>query len=91
MGRKITPCKNGEKEEFHKGWDLFNNDWFLSPKGDMYSPFGRYEIVASRLKEDDWCLHLSDKTWYDENTFLPAYLEACRRAGIREVKIITYY
>ena len=51
-----------------------------------------YLIYAERLAEPFWILHLlSSKKWFDANTFIPAYFEACRRAGIKKVTILTYY
>lgn len=73
------------------GYEQFNEDWQLSPKGDMCFHNGRYDIEAERLKEDDWIIHLMEKAWFDANTFIPAYFEACRRAGVKKVEILTTY
>lgn len=71
-------------------FEQYNSEWWLSEAGDMYG--GYYSFInADRLDEQDWLLHLMGKKWFDANTFLPAYMEACRRAGLREVKIITQY
>ncbi len=88
---QITPSKGGVKLESKVNCELFNEDWFLSPKGDMYESHGRYEIGAYSLKDDDWILHLMDKTWFDANTFIPAYFAACQKAGIKLVEIRTSY
>lgn len=88
----IVPIKKGiRREENHNDWDLYNEDWFISPNGDMYASFGRYTIEAIRLKEEDWIIHLMEKKWFDANTFIPAYFEACKRAKIKEVTIQTFY
>lgn len=73
------------------GYEQFNEDWALSPEGDMSFHNDRYYISHDRLKEDDWILHLMGKGWFDANTFLPAYFEACRRNGIKVVKIRIQY
>ena len=74
-----------------KGYEQFNEDWQLSERGDMCFHNSRYYIDADRLKESDWIIHLMGKVWFDANTFLPAYFEACRRAGIKKVTITTIY
>lgn len=75
-------------EYMHKapeGFEEFNIDWFISPKGDLLSRRGDYNIEFCFLSMPDWILILSEKRWFDANTFLPAYYEACRRAGIKEI------
>jgi hypothetical protein len=49
----------------------------------------RYYIEKERLAEN-WLDHMREKKWNDMNKFVPAYLEACRRAGVKMVKV-TYY
>lgn len=66
-------------------------DWAISPNGDLKHIKMQYCIPADRLEEEDWILHLTEKAWIDFNTFIPAYFEACRRAGIKNIKIITNY
>lgn len=68
----------------------FNRDWYLSHDGAMLHTNG-YPISAIQITEDDWLLHLMEKTWFDANTFLPAYFEALRRKGIKSVTIKTAY
>lgn len=68
----------------------FNKDWWVSPKGDMVNICG-YPIFDYQLREDDWFLHLMEKPWFNANTFLPAYFEACHKANIKEIKIRTQY
>ena len=62
----------------------FNRHWCLSEDGDMAC--GCYFIDSHRLSEE-WVEHLMGKNWFDANTFIPAYVEACRRAGVRQVNI----
>ena len=66
-------------------------DWEITEDGDLREIHGDYTIAHDRLTENDWILHLDGRRGVDLNTFIPAYFEACRRAGIRELKIITHY
>lgn len=50
-----------------------------------------YEIGPDQLTQDDWILHLMEKTWIDLNTFIPAYLKALCNAKIGRVTILTDY
>lgn len=68
-----------------EGYNEYNVDWFLSPQGDMMCRRGGYRIEHDILGNVTWPAHLSDKRWFDANTFLPAYTEACRRAGVHQV------
>ena len=68
-------------------YEEYNVDWFLSSRGDMMCRRGGYEITADILDRGHWLWFLTEKRWFDANTFLPAYYEACRRAGIKEVRI----
>lgn len=68
-----------------EGYEEFNTDWFLSISGDMICRRGGYNIEHDILGNITWPTHLSDKRWFDANTFLPAYTEACRRAGVNQV------
>lgn len=66
-------------------------DWEISPKGDLYHPKRDYPIEAERLNEKNWIIHMMGKGWIDLNSFIPAYFEACRRAGFDTIEIITNY
>ena len=46
-----------------------------------------YVICSDVLDHDDWILLLTVKRWFDANTFLPAYFEACRRKGLKVVQM----
>lgn len=96
---KITPDKHyienyrqliSNHPGMMEGFSQFNEDWWISPQGDM-NHVSDYCINAYRLGEDDWILHLMEKSWFDANTFLPAYFEACRRAEIKTVEIRVRY
>lgn len=82
-GRMRSECPNGYEE--------YNNDWFLTPDGDMFNAWSDYEIDSDRLDEDDWILHCMSKRWFDANTFIPAYFEACRRKGLKFVQMRISY
>lgn len=89
--RKIEPEKYGHKRKIPQGYEIFNDDWALSSTGDMFCIESYYEIYDNLLNQSHWILHLMEKWWFDANTFIPAYFEACKRAGIKEVRIKTYY
>lgn len=61
------------RNDCHAGYEEYNVDWFLTPKGDMFNAWSDYEIESDRLDEDDLVLHCMGKRWFDANTFLPAY------------------
>lgn len=73
-----------------KGYEKFNSDWYIDKIGNM-NHVSDYPIDANRLTEDDWFLHLMEKSWFDANTFLPAYFEALRRAGYKSFNQIVKY
>ena len=79
------------KSDCPDGWDEWNDDWYLSSGGDMRHAWTDYEIPHQRLDEDDWLLHLMYREWFDANTFLPAWLEACRRWGMKVAYVRTGY
>jgi len=64
-----------------------NKAWTVDASGNMTSKNG-YEIDATRLGEN-WLEHMVEKSWVDMNTFIPAYITACYRAGVKKV-CITY-
>lgn len=66
-------------------------DWEISPKGDLCHKKMGYNIYNNQLNQNDWILHMMEKGWCDLNTFIPAYFEACRRAGINSLKILSNY
>ena len=73
------------------GYDTYNDDWHISPNGDMLSSRSGYEIGNDVLDKDNWILQCADKRWFDANTFIPAYFEACRRKGFKLVSIRVSY
>ena len=94
MRREIIPStKNYFKriDDYLDDYEPYNSEWLLSPKGDMKHCYVGYEIAYDILEKGDWLLHLSAKRWFDANTFIPAYFEACRRAGLRNIKMIVDY
>lgn len=81
---------NGGMESLPNCFGQFNRDWLLTRRGDMLNVVG-YSISSDSLTHEDWLLHLMAKRWFDANTFLPAYMEALRRAGVREMKQLVAY
>lgn len=73
--------------EIPDGYEVYNSDWLLTPKGDMKSRLSGYEIGCDVLCRDDWMLHLMEKRWFDANTFIPAYFDACKRARQKVVRM----
>ncbi len=71
-------------------YEKFNEDWFISANGDLMG-WGCYLISAERLQESDWLIHLMTKRQFDANTFIPAYREACFRAGVQNVTMKMFY
>jgi hypothetical protein len=63
--------------------------WKLNTDGSI--SFDYYSIAKNRLSEPDWIIHLMDKKWFDLNDFMPVYFEACVRAKIFKVEILTQY
>ena len=66
-------------------------EWEISPEGDLCHKKMNYHIYSNQLHEKNWILQMMEKGWCNLNAFIPAYLEACRRAGIKELTIITTY
>ena len=91
--RLIEPGKNNYlgKNSIPSGYEEWNEDWAIAEDGSMIFQ-NHYRIDSERLDESDWILHLmTTKNWFDANTFIPAYFEACRRARKKNVTIQTYY
>ena len=65
--------------------------WEVSETGDMIWDGARYAIYDYQLTKNDWFIHLSGKRWIDWNEFIPAYIQALKHAGIREVSFISEY
>ena len=87
----IKPCKGELRRPCPKGYEQYNEDWYLSPTGDMAYTGNLYPIYDYQLEQNDWMIHLMEKKWFDANTFIPAYFEACKRKGIQYLLIQTYY
>lgn len=74
-----VPCPNG--------FTPFNEDWYINEKGCLMNARTEYHIHAEELGMNHWMCHLMQKRWFDANTFIPAYFEACRRYGITTVEM----
>ena len=84
------------KKEFNPmDWiepQVWEKDWEISPVGDIKHKENGYEIKNHELGAcqewgQSWVVKMSYKDWVDLNTFIPAYIEACHRAGIETVYI----
>lgn len=68
--------------------EAYTVDWTVEDDGTMiYNGRGRYVIEGYRLADENWLDHMSQKSWVDMNTFVPAYLRACENAGVTTVKV----
>ena len=65
----------------------WEKEWAVSKDGDISHKGNEYVIASFRLGRENWLGHMAEKRWVDLNTFIPAYIEACRRAGVTLVKI----
>ena len=63
------------------------NNWKVDRNGGISNERAWYFIDPCRLGTENWIEHMSQKVWVDMNAFIPAYIEACRRAGVTNVKI----
>ena len=75
---------NGKKEETF-------GTWKVSLNGDMEDQNGTKYSSKQITTEDDFIVHMMEKSWIDLNDFIPAYFQACTNAGIQFVKIKIHY
>lgn len=68
-------------------YDAKTNDWTVGSDGTMSHKRYYYIIEGRSLYEGNWLDHMMQKTWVDMNTFVPAFLEACSRARVEEVRV----
>jgi len=71
--------------------ELTFGKWTVSPDGCMDYDNDRYYIDSEDLKDDDWILHLFSKGWIDWNEFIPAYFQALKNAGFKNITIKVQY
>ena len=67
------------------------SDWTVTEEGDLVNKNRSYIITREQLTEKDWILHMIGKGWINLNSFIPAYLDALRKAGHDSVEILTRY
>lgn len=67
--------------------ETWEKEWTVSKDGDISHKGNEYVIASFRLGAENWIGHMAEKRWVDMNTFIPAYIEACRRAGVTFVQI----
>jgi len=61
--------------------------WIIDKFGNLECPEEDYFIDKERLQEGDWIRHLQAKIWVNMNDFIPAYLKALKRAGIKTLEM----
>jgi len=91
MDMDLTKPSPGKYRYRASGQNTFG-DWEVDEKGNMEFK-NYYFISAGRLnqKGNDWMLHLFEKRWIVWDDFVPAYFQACRNAGIKEVQMKMFY
>lgn len=65
--------------------------WKVKLNGDMSYDDDRYPIYSNQLQNDDWIAHMFEKGWIDWNDFIPAYFQALKNIGVKEIKMLIYY
>lgn len=81
--------KNALSKKQKNSWGI----WKVSNKGTLTCKRDNgftYDIHFDRLTENNWIQHMREKIWVDMNDFIPAYFEALRRRGIKELTIKIY-
>ena len=63
--------------------------WSVSIKGDMSFDSGKYDINSDQLRQNDWITHMFEKKWIDFNDFIPAYFQALKNIGCKNIEMIT--
>ena len=68
-----------------------NNEWTVTDEGDLVCKDRHYLIEKERLTEMGWNInwisHMAEKKWVNLNSFIPAYLLALKRAGVKTLTI----
>lgn len=62
-------------------------DWQITPEGDLYHKEMDYLIEKERLTEMNWIKHMAGKTWVNMNSFIPAYFKTLEEAGYKNLPI----
>ena len=70
---------------------VVNQDWIVTKVGDILCIPYYYGIYNYALKSEDWIIHMAEKVWVNLNTFIPAYIEACKRKGLKVVSMRISY
>lgn len=63
---------------------LTYGEWAVHPNGKMVNQKGMV-IPVNELQHDGWLLFFSGQKRTDLNDFIPAWMQACRNAGIAEI------
>jgi hypothetical protein len=63
--------------------------WKVTKAGSLTHERG-YSIPFNRL-EENWIEHLDSKAWIDWNEFIPAYLQALKNKGVKDLNLHFYH
>lgn len=64
-----------------------SGSWVVDESGNLEDTKDGILITCDRLRETDWFAYFRTFDKFNWNCFFPAYLEACERAGVREVTL----
>lgn len=87
-----------EKKAFTADYDAFDNKpqekrfgkWIAYASGSLYHE-DNFFIPEAKVLEDTLIIHMMTFDWIDFNTFIPAYLQACKNAGKKKITARTYF
>ena len=87
-----------EKKAFNADYDAYNHHpeekrfgkWIAYSSGSLYHEHNMF-IPEDKILDDTWLIHMMTFEWIDFNTFIPAYLQACKNAGRKRVTVRTYF
>ncbi len=66
--------------------------WIAYKSGSLFHEDNLYIPEDKVLNDDTWVIHMmSAVEWVDLNTFIPAYLQACKNAGKKRIQVRTYF
>ena len=62
-----------------------SGSWVADESGNLENEKDGFYITNDRLKEQDWIKYFRTFDKFNWNHFLPVYIEACERAGVKEI------
>ena len=86
------------KKAFTADYDAYNHHpeekrfgkWIAYKSGSLYHEDNLF-IPEDKVLEDTLIIHMMTFDWIDFNTFIPAYLQACKNAGKKRSTFRTYF